>query len=369
MAEVELIRLTKYYKDVLAVNDVNLTIRDKEFLVLLGPSGCGKSTILKMIAGLETVSEGEIYIGDELVNYKPPKARNIAMVFQNYALYPHMMVQENIGFPLKMAGQRQDAIQNMVERVARTLRLELLLARLPAQLSGGQRQRVALGRATIRDPAVFLMDEPLSNLDALLRVQMRGELLSLHERLQTTMIYVTHDQVEAMTMGHRIVVMSDGLVQQVGPPQAVYDLPANEFVAGFLGSPGINFIRGELEQTNGHWTFRSPTLTLPLTAQLSDRLAALPVRPSGSVTLGIRPEDVSIAKSEAEGDLRGEVHLIEPVGSDKYVSVQIGQEECMARTSPRFPLQKEDVIDLKFAWEHVHIFDTTGQNVFAVEQA
>jgi multiple sugar transport system ATP-binding protein len=366
MAQVELIELTKYYKNTLAVKNVNLTIQDKEFLILLGPSGCGKSTILKMIAGLETITEGEIYIGDELVNYKAPKDRNIAMVFQNYALYPHMLVQENIGFPLKMSGQRRDTIKSAVEQVARTLRLESMLERLPAQLSGGQRQRVALGRATIRDPAVFLMDEPLSNLDAILRVQMRGELLSLHERLQTTIIYVTHDQVEAMTMGHRIVVMNDGVVQQVGPPQAVYDLPVNEFVAGFLGSPSINLLRqGSLEQSNGSWVFRNPSLSLPLGPELNERLAKVQPKPGDMVTIGVRPEDVSVVTAETKGDLRGKVHLIEPVGSDKYVSVRFGEEECLARTSPRLPLQREEVIDLKLDWRHVHIFDSAGWNVFA----
>lgn len=364
MAEVELIQLTKRYKDVLAVDNVNLTIQDKEFLVLLGPSGCGKSTILKMIAGLEPITEGEIYIDGQLVNYKAPKARNVAMVFQNYALYPHMLVDGNIGFPLKMAGDRSEIIKEKVMQVARTLRLETLLQRLPSQLSGGQRQRVALGRATIRNPAVFLMDEPLSNLDAILRVQMRDELLKLHERLQTTMIYVTHDQVEAMTMGHRIVVMHNGVVQQVGPPQAVYDMPMNEFVAGFLGSPRINLLPGRLEQTNGKWAFCSPSLTLLLRPEMIDRLAVTPLKSGDMVTLGIRPEDADIVSPEVDSDLQGEVHLIEPVGSDKYVSVRLGEEECMVRTSPRLSIQKGEVIGLKLAWQRAHFFDDIGRNVF-----
>jgi ABC-type sugar transport system ATPase subunit len=366
MARVELIQLTKRYKDVLAVNNVSLAVEDKEFLVLLGPSGCGKSTILKMIAGLEPISEGEIYIDEQLVNYKAPKDRNVAMVFQNYALYPHMQVDDNIGFPLKMAGQRPDSIRARVEQVARTLRLEMFLERWPGQLSGGQRQRVALGRATIRNPAVFLMDEPLSNLDAILRVQMRDELLRLHERLQTTMIFVTHDQIEAMTMGHRIVVMNNGLVQQIGPPQAVYDMPANEFVAGFLGSPRINLLQGLLERPNGGWVFRGQSFTISLGSEMDQRLAATSLKPGDSVTLGIRPEDTDVVGPEGEADLRGQVHLIEPIGSDKYVSVRIGEDECMVRTSPRLAVEKGEAINLKLAWPRAHFFDSTGRNVFAV---
>jgi multiple sugar transport system ATP-binding protein len=260
-------------------------------------------------------------------------------------------------------------VKEAVGRVARTLRLDQLLQRLPAQLSGGQRQRVALGRATIRDPYVFLMDEPLSNLDATLRIQMRGELLNLHERLQTTIIYVTHDQVEAMTMGHRIVVMNEGHIQQVGPPQAVYDLPVNTFVASFLGSPTINLLRnGELEQTNGKWTFRSPSLVLPLGAEVSERLSRAQPTPGEKVTLGIRPEDVTIQASNgggASGEVQGQVHLIEPIGSDKYVTVRLGSEEFMARTSPRFPIQREDTVNLQLEWAHTHIFDAKGHNLFA----
>jgi multiple sugar transport system ATP-binding protein len=291
------------------------------------------------------------------------------MVFQNYALYPHMMVEENIGFPLKMAGSKQEVLQESVGRIARTLRLEQLLRRLPAQLSGGQRQRVALGRATIRDPHVFLMDEPLSNLDATLRIQMRSELLNLHERLQTTIIYVTHDQVEAMTMGHRIVVMNEGRIQQVGPPQAVYDLPVNTFVASFLGSPTINLFRnGELELSNDQWTFRNSSLVVPLGPEICERLNRVQPMRSDKMTLGIRPEDISLQGKNEGGlssDLRGEVHLIEPVGSDKYVTIRLGSEEFMARTSPRFPVSREDVVNLRFDWAHAHIFDSTGRNLFA----
>jgi ABC-type sugar transport system ATPase subunit len=250
--------------------------------------------------------------------------------------------------------------------VARTLRLEQFLQRWPGQLSGGQRQRVALGRATIRNPAVFLMDEPLSNLDAILRVQMRDELLRLHERLQTTMIYVTHDQIEAMTMGHRIVVMNNGLVQQVGPPQTVYDMPVNEFVAGFLGSPRINLLQGFLERPNGAWVFRSESFTVPMGSDMEQRLAATSLKPGDQVTLGIRPEDTEVVGPEAQADVQGQVHLIEPIGSDKYVSVHIGEAECMVRTSPRLVVEKGEAINLKLAWQRAHIFDQTGRNVFAV---
>ncbi|MCC6792972.1 MAG: ABC transporter ATP-binding protein, partial [Thermomicrobiales bacterium] len=244
MARVEFVEVGKRYGDSGAVRDVNLTVEDHEFLVLLGPSGCGKSTLLKMLAGLEDVTEGEIYIDDRLVNYVPPAQRNVAMVFQNYALYPHMTVYDNIAFPLKMTGVSKDATRRKVQDAAQVLGLEPYLDRRPEHLSGGQRQRVALGRAIVREPAVFLMDEPLSNLDAQLRVQTREELLKLHARLQTTTVYVTHDQIEARTMGHRIVVMRSGVVQQVGKPQDVYDYPVNTFVAAFLGSPRINLHSG-----------------------------------------------------------------------------------------------------------------------------
>src|SRR5918999_2705104 len=237
MGHVELIQVSKRYGDTEAVSAVSLGVEDHEFLVLLGPSGCGKSTLLKMVAGLEDVSDGEIYIDGKLVNYVRPADRNVAMVFQNYALYPHMTVAENIGFPLKMTGVSKQETSQRVLRAARSLGLETFLERRPEQLSGGQRQRVALGRAIVREPAVFLMDEPLSNLDAKLRVQTRAEIARLHQRLGTTIVYVTHDQIEAMTMGHRIVVMRDGRLQQFAKPQEIYDRPANVFVGGFIGSP------------------------------------------------------------------------------------------------------------------------------------
>jgi multiple sugar transport system ATP-binding protein len=369
MTQVELVEVVKRYKEVLAVDHVSLTIHDQEFLVLLGPSGCGKSTILRMIAGLEPISSGEIYIEGQLVNYKAPKERNVAMVFQNYALYPHMMVQENIGFSLKLAGQARASVSDKVAEVARALQLEALLRRLPGQLSGGQRQRVALGRAIIRNPSVFLMDEPLSNLDAALRVQTRSELLKLHERLQATVVYVTHDQVEAMTMGHRIVVMNRGIIQQVGPPQDVYDMPVNLFVAGFLGSPSINLFKGRLERHDQGWLFSNSWLRLLLAEEFGARLAALDQDPRGEVTLGIRPEDLGLAASGVEADFYGEVHFLEPVGSDKYVSLRVGEEELMLRTAPRLTLQKGQQIGLTLAWSRLHLFDAAGRNLFADSRA
>jgi multiple sugar transport system ATP-binding protein len=269
VGHVELLQVSKRYGETDAVSAVSLGIQDHEFVVLLGPSGCGKSTLLKMIAGLEDVSDGEIYIDGTLVNYVRPADRNVAMVFQNYALYPHMTVAENIGFPLKMTGVSKQETGQRVQRAARSLGLESFLDRRPEQLSGGQRQRVALGRAIVREPAVFLMDEPLSNLDAQLRVQTREELLRLHARLQTTTIYVTHDQIEAMTMGHRIVVMRGGQVQQVGPPQEVYDEPANTFVAAFLGSPRINLHTGTLGRSDSGGVFRAREVMIPLGMRLT----------------------------------------------------------------------------------------------------
>ncbi|MBW2000272.1 MAG: sn-glycerol-3-phosphate ABC transporter ATP-binding protein UgpC, partial [Deltaproteobacteria bacterium] len=289
MANVLLKNLTKRFEDVIAVNKVNLEIRDREFIVLVGPSGCGKTTTLRMIAGLEDITEGEIYIGDRLINNLPPKDRNIAMVFQSYALYPHMNVFDNMAFGLKMRKMPRGEIEIRVKKAAEILGIESLLERKPKQLSGGQRQRVAVGRAIVRDPQVFLFDEPLSNLDAKLRVQMRTELKKLHERLQATVVYVTHDQVEAMTMGDRIVVMKDGVVQQVGTPLELYNRPSNLFVAGFIGSPSMNFIPcrlveedGRLYLDTGDFKVVLPDFAVPKLAQVKER----------DLVFGIRPEDI-----------------------------------------------------------------------------
>ena len=302
MAQVNLRNLVKKFsEDVVAVNNVNLDIEDKEFVVLVGPSGCGKTTTLRMVAGLEDISEGEIYIGDRLVNDVPPKDRNIAMVFQNYALYPHMTVYKNMAFSLKLRRTPKDEIERRVKAAADILGIGELLDRKPKQLSGGQRQRVAVGRAIVRQPEVFLFDEPLSNLDAKLRVNMRAELIKLHERLDATMIYVTHDQVEAMTMGDRIVVMRNGFIQQVGPPMEVYNQPQNQFVAGFIGSPPMNFMEARLVPDNGGLAIEIRGMRLPLPPHKAKSAEAYTNK---SVVFGIRPEDI-VPATEAAKPLYG----------------------------------------------------------------
>ncbi|MEZ4498603.1 MAG: ABC transporter ATP-binding protein [Thermomicrobiales bacterium] len=362
MAQVEFIQVGKSYGETGAVHNVNLTVEDSEFLVLLGPSGCGKSTLLKMVAGLEDITSGEIRIDGRMVNYVKPGDRNVAMVFQNYALYPHMTVRENIGFPLKMSRVSKSETRQRVESTAAILGLDQLLDRRPEQLSGGQRQRVALARSIIREPAVFLMDEPLSNLDAQLRVQTREELLKLHERLKTTTIYVTHDQIEAMTMGHRIVVMRSGIVQQVGRPQDVYDNPANTFVAAFLGSPRINLHTGKL--VGG--AFVGDGFSLPL----SSRLAAVAASAAGEgeVALGVRPEDIEVhvgaaALADGKVPLEAVVSLVEPIGSDLYVRAQTGGTDWMARTEARLPVAPGDAVTLVLDLDHAHLFGSEGRNL------
>ncbi|HEU0114611.1 MAG TPA: ATP-binding cassette domain-containing protein, partial [Thermomicrobiales bacterium] len=337
MGQVEFIQVSKRYGTAEAVSNVNLAVADHEFIVLLGPSGCGKSTLLKMVAGLEDVTAGEIYIDGRLVNYVRPADRNVAMVFQNYALYPHMTVFDNIAFPLKMTGVAKAETRRRTLAAAQALGLETLLERRPEQLSGGQRQRVALGRAIVREPAVFLMDEPLSNLDAQLRVQTREELLNLHARLRTTTIYVTHDQIEAMTMGHRIVVMRNGVIQQVGRPQAVYDHPANTFVAAFLGSPRINLHAGALEAAGDGLAIRLADGAIPL----PDRLAALARQRggAGAVALGVRPEDIAVLLDGGDVPagivaLPATAALVEPVGSDLFVNANAGGVGWTARAAP-----------------------------------
>src|SRR5512144_2681294 len=292
MAQVVLKDLNKKYDEVHAVKDVNLTIRDKEFMVFVGPSGCGKTTTLRMVAGLEEITAGEISIGDRVVNDLPPKDRDIAMVFQNYALYPHMSVYDNMAFGLKMRKFPKPEIAKRVQEAAEILGIQELLKRKPRQLSGGQRQRVAVGRAIVRHPQVFLFDEPLSNLDAKLRVQMRVELKRLHERLETTAIYVTHDQVEAMTLGDRVVVMRDGVVQQVGEPLELYNQPANKFVAGFIGSPAMNFATVTVTEANGSLFAEASGLRMKVPA---DRVARMGAYKGQTVTLGVRPEDLTVA--------------------------------------------------------------------------
>ena len=365
MGRVEFVEVSKRYGETGAVSDVSLAVEDHEFLVLLGPSGCGKSTLLKMVAGLEDISGGEIWIDDKLVNYLRPGERNVAMVFQNYALYPHMTVRDNLAFPLRMTGVAPEAVRRRTDEAARALGLEALLDRRPEQLSGGQRQRVALGRAIVREPAVFLMDEPLSNLDAQLRVQPREEPLRLHARLRTTTIYVTHDQVEAMTMGHRIVVMRGGVVQQVGRPQEVYDHPANTFVAAFLGSPRITLHAGRVEAGAAGARFRAGEVAVPLSPRLA-RAAAGPGG-AGEVALGVRPEDVAVELGAAGADGRARLAavaaLVEPVGSDLFVNATTGPLAWTARAPARLAVAPGQPVTLALDLTHAHLFGEDGRNL------
>ena len=359
MAKVSLHHVTKAFGEVQAVHDVNLEIEDEEFLVLVGPSGCGKSTTLRMIAGLEEISSGEIFIGDRLVNDVAPKDRDIAMVFQNYALYPHMNVYENMAFGLKLRRFSKQDIDKRVKDTGEILGLTNLLGRKPKELSGGQRQRVALGRAIVRDPKVFLMDEPLSNLDAKLRVQTRTEISKLHHRLKTTTIYVTHDQTEAMTMGDRIVVMKDGVVQQVAPPQELYDCPANIFVAGFIGSPAMNFLDVKVSESGGRVTLTGDTFAVGLP---EDRARVLRGHHGRPLKLGIRPEDIKAegAWLDAHPDYQIEtrVEVVEPMGAEVYLYVINGQDHTFtARVEPTLRARPQASLMLGFDMEKCHLFD------------
>jgi len=354
MASVAIRDVRKAFGAAQVIHGVDIAIDDGEFVVLVGPSGCGKSTLLRMIAGLENITGGEIRIGERVVNNVPPKARDIAMVFQNYALYPHMTVADNMSFSLRLRGAPKDEIDARVGRAADILGLADLLGRFPRQLSGGQRQRVAMGRAIVRDPQVFLFDEPLSNLDAKLRVQMRTEIKELHQRLKTTTVYVTHDQIEAMTMADKIVVMNSGLVEQVGAPLDLYDRPDNLFVAGFIGSPAMNFLSGTLRH-NGAAVLEGPGgLRLPLAA------------PAGwagrTVTCGIRPEHLALADDGAEA----EIQVIEPTGSEIQVVVRLGDTEVIAVFRERHQFKPGDKIRLKPDPRLVHLFDAeTGKRLDA----
>src|SRR5580765_3193716 len=353
MAQVVLKDLAKKFDEVVAVRDVNLQIKDKEFVVLVGPSGCGKSTLLRMIAGLENITSGEIHIGERVVNDLPPKERDVAMVFQNYALYPHMTVAANMAFSLKLRGAPQTEIDTRVKRAADILGLGPYLQRFPRQLSGGQRQRVAMGRAIVRDPQVFLFDEPLSNLDAKLRVAMRTEIKELHQRLKTTTVYVTHDQIEAMTMADKIVVMHDGIVEQMGTPLELYDKPDNQFVAGFIGSPAMNFLKGRLK-VNGAATFEGPGgVKLPL--------RSAPANSDGKpVVYGVRPEHFTIADDGAEA----EIVVVEPTGSETHVFAKLGGEQVVAVFRERHQFSPGDKVRLKPDPSLVHLFDeTTGKRL------
>ena len=356
MAQVVLKELVKKFDEVLAVRDVNLTIKDQEFIVLVGPSGCGKSTTLRMIAGLEEITAGEIFIGERLVNDLPPKDRDIAMVFQNYALYPHMTVYDNMAFGLKMRKFPKPEIDKRVREAAQMLGIQELLARKPRQLSGGQRQRVAVGRAIVRHPQVFLFDEPLSNLDAKLRVQMRVELKRLHERLETTAIYVTHDQVEAMTLGDRVVVMKDGLVQQVGDPLGIYSKPRNKFVAGFIGSPAMNFMECTVVG-DGDVAVESPGMRVAVPPAV--RAAIEKYRGKG-VTLGVRPEDIRETSPDDPKQYRVDavVEVVEPLGNEILLDVRVGKHPLVARVPPTSRVRLHAQIPLTLNADRLHFFDS-----------
>jgi multiple sugar transport system ATP-binding protein len=355
MAQVVLKDLVKKFDEVFAVREVSLTVKDQEFMVLVGPSGCGKSTTLRMIAGLEEISAGEIYIGDRLVNDLPPKDRDIAMVFQNYALYPHMTVYDNMAFGLKMRKFPKPEIDKRVREAAQMLGIQDLLSRKPRQLSGGQRQRVAVGRAIVRHPQVFLFDEPLSNLDAKLRVQMRVELKRLHDRLATTVIYVTHDQVEAMTLGDRVVVMKDGLVQQVGEPLGIYSKPRNRFVAGFIGSPAMNFVDCTVVQS-GDLAVEAPGFRIAVPPA---RRAALERLRGKAVALGFRPEDIREGPGEDQKAYRFDavVEVVEPLGNEILVDLRVGQYPLVARVPPTSRVRIKEQIPLSLDPERLHFFD------------
>jgi multiple sugar transport system ATP-binding protein len=353
MASVGIRDVRKAFGTTAVIHGVNVTINDGEFVVLVGPSGCGKSTLLRMIAGLENITGGEIRIGERVVNNIPPKERDVAMVFQNYALYPHMTVADNMAFSLKLRGAPQSEIDQRVKRAADILGLGALLARYPRQLSGGQRQRVAMGRAIVRDPQVFLFDEPLSNLDAKLRVQMRTEIKELHQRLRTTTVYVTHDQIEAMTMADKIVVMHDGIVEQIGAPLELYDTPHNLFVAGFIGSPAMNFVAGHV-RVNGKAEFEGPGgARLPL--------ATAPASSDGKPAIyGVRPEHFTIADDGAEATIQ----VVEPTGSETQIVAKVGGQDIVAAFRERHQFKPGEKIRLKPDPRLVHLFDeTTGQRL------
>src|SRR5271163_626522 len=353
MASVDVVNIRKAYGGLEVIHGVSVSIDDGEFVTLVGPSGCGKSTLLRMIAGLESITEGAIKIGGRVVNTLAPKDRDIAMVFQNYALYPHKTVAENMSFALKLRHTPKPEIEARVRRAAEILDVAPYLARYPRQLSGGQRQRVAMGRAIVRDPQVFLFDEPLSNLDAKLRVAMRTEIKALHQRLKTTTIYVTHDQIEAMTMADRIVVMHDGIVEQIGTPLDLYDRPDNQFVAGFIGSPAMNFLKGKVK-SNGSAGFEGPNgVKLPLASA-----------PSGSdgrpAVYGVRPEHFTIADDGAEA----EIVVVEPTGSETQVFAKLGGEQVVAVFRERHQFSPGDKVRLKPNPSLVHLFDeATGKRL------
>jgi len=358
MASVTFDHVTKRFGEVIAVNDLNINIDDKEFLVLVGPSGCGKSTALRCLAGLEDITDGSILIGDQMVNDVPPKDRDIAMVFQSYALYPHMSVYDNMAFGLKLRKTPKDEIKRRVEEAAQILGIQTLLNRKPRQLSGGQRQRVAVGRAIVREPKVFLFDEPLSNLDAKLRVETRANISKLHLQLQTTFIYVTHDQVEAMTMADRIAVMSAGILQQIDSPQNLYNKPNNLFVAGFIGSPAMNFFNGSIRQGDGHLFVDGDSYALKIP---DDRLQAFEAYIGKPVIFGIRPEDIHNPEYAAPGivaqPVEARVDVTELMGNEINLYLNTGEHNYVARVDPRTKVRFGDQMQVVFNMANMHVFD------------
>jgi multiple sugar transport system ATP-binding protein len=358
MAKIALRRVTKSFGSKVAVDDLNLEIEDGEFVIVVGPSGCGKTTTLRMIAGFETPNMGTLHIGGTLMNHVPPKDRNLAMVFQNYALFPHMSVEKNLSFGLRIRHASKKDISTQVHEIAEMLGISELLDRKPSQLSGGERQRVALGRALLRKPQAFLLDEPLSNLDAALRTQMRFELKRIHAQFPVTTVYVTHDQVEAMTMADRIVLMNHGELQQVAPPETLYAEPANVFAAGFIGSPKINLFSARIDHSNGGSALRCLATAVPVTADIADRLR---LSQSETITVGVRPEDIqpqaALDHPSGRAVISGTVEVIEPLGAETHIAVRVGDEILTCRTPPRSGLEMGSTINLSFDIAQATIFD------------
>ncbi len=365
MANVGLKEITKVFPNgVEAVKNFNLEVRDKEFIILVGPSGCGKSTVLRMIAGLEEPTEGAISINGQVVTNVPPRDRNIAMVFQNYALYPHMSVYRNMAFGLELKKYPRKEINQRVNEAGEILGIKKLFKNKPAALSGGERQRVAVGRAIVRKPKVFLFDEPLSNLDAKLRVQMRSELSKLHLRLQATIIYVTHDQVEAMTMGDRIVIMKDGFIQQIDVPINVYNRPANKFVAGFIGSPPMNFIDGRILKKDGGFFFDSGDFAIKLLDKFTPKIEKYD---NQKVAFGVRPEDIydKVFSNEAHqtNTIKANVDIVEPIGSEVYLHLKTGQQDFIARVDSNNQTIENQEVEMVFDMNKIHLFDQATEEV------
>ena len=365
MASVTYDHVTKRFGDVVAVNDLDIEVEDKEFLVLVGPSGCGKTTALRLLAGLEDITEGQILIGDRVVNDVAPKDRDIAMVFQSYALYPHMSVFDNMAFGLKLRKMDKAEIKRRVENAADILGIEELLDRKPRQLSGGQRQRVAVGRAIVREPNVFLLDEPLSNLDAKLRVQTRAEISTLHKQLETTFIYVTHDQVEAMTMATRIAVLQQGICQQLDTPQNLYDKPDNKFVAGFIGSPAMNFFEGKIDKSNGKLVMDAKSFYVEIPKEREKTYQGYKGK---SVVFGIRPEDIHNPDFTPPGitpaKVAGKVVVTELMGNEIFVFLKNGEHSFVARVDPRSTYSYGDDAEITFNMGNFHIFDKETEEAF-----